>query len=304
MPSRERPSFIFSILKESYQSVTRNALISTAAALAIIAAMLVLGVFIIFSANTYTLTSFAEDNLEIRIFLKEGVSEEQKGNLYNALTENESVKSVVFESKEEALENFANELEDNSDLLDIYTEEDNPLPESFIVKANSLDELAGIRDMAEEYEDEVEYVRYQEDLFNSIRNFTTFVNVVAIFLLIVISIIAFFLIYNTIRLTVANRKTEIEIMKDVGATDTYIRTPFILTGSFLGLISAFISVLLVSILYYYVIGFVNGSLLIGFQGAYVTPQQLIAIILFSFTAYGLCIGSIGAAIATHKYLNV
>lgn len=303
-PSRERSSYFTSILRESYQSITRNALISTAAAFSIIAALLILGIFIVFTANVNTMTKAAEESLDIQIFLKDGVTQEQKDALEQELRENPDVANVEFESKAQALENFSGSLSEYSDILSEYDSENNPLPESFIVQAVSADRLSAIRDMASEYSDEVEYVRYQESFISSLTRFTSFVNLFSVVLMVIMSLIALFLIYNTIRLTVVNRQREIEIMKYIGATDNFIQLPFVLEGIFIGLISALLSAMLVCMVYYYFIGYLNGSMLVRFQGSLVAPGQVLAIIVVSFIAYGLIIGSVGAAIATRKYLDV
>lgn len=304
MPSRRRPSYLSGIIKESFQSITRNTLVSVAAIVSIIAALLILGIFIIFSVNVSQMTSMAQENTEIKIFLKEGISQEQKDSLFSILDDDERISSVEFESKEEALENFRESLSGYKDLLSSYTAEDNPLPESFIVKTYNIEDLAAIRDMANEYTDEVEYVRYQESFIDSLTRFSNFINYMSLGLIIVMSVISFFLIYNTIRLTVANRQKEIAIMKSIGATNSYIRIPFVLEGTFLGLISAFLSILLVILVYYYIIGFLSGNLLFSTSTLLVTPREMIILILVSFILYGAVIGSVGAAFATRRYLHV
>ncbi len=304
MPSHNRPSYLPSIIKESFQSISRNTLISIAAIVSIIATLLILGIFIIFSVNVSQLTQVAEENSEIQIFLLEGVTQEQKDNLLEILENDERVSEVTYESKEEALENFSKSLNNYQELLGDYTEENNPLPESFIVKTYNIEDLAAIRDLANEYKDEVEYVRYQESFINSLSNFTQFIRILSIGLIAIMSVIAFFLIYNTIRLTVANRRKEISIMKSIGATNSYIQIPFILEGTFIGLISAFLSVLLVILVYYYVIGYLSGNLIFSTSTLFISPRNIIILILISFTLYGAIIGSIGAAFATRRYLEV
>lgn len=304
MPSRERSSYIPSIIKESFQGISRNALISLAAGFSIIAALLILGIFLVFTANVNALTQVAEDNLEIQIFLKEGISQEQKDNLYQTLLDDPLVSSIIFESKEEALENFTESLNDYNGLLSEYDSSNNPLPESYIVKAYNTDDLIELRDLANSFTEEVEYVKYEENYISSLTSFTSFVNIFSFILLIVMSLIALFLIYNTIRLTVANRKKEIEIMKYIGATDTFIQLPFVLEGTFLGIISAIISVLLVCMVYYYLIGYLNGSIFFTFRDAIVTPGSILFVVFLCFIAYGIIIGSLGAIIATRKYLDV
>ncbi len=304
MPSHERSSYLPSIIRESLRSISRNKLIAVAAILSIIAALLILGLFIIFSVNISQLTEMAENNSDVKIFLKEGVTQEQKDNFYDILAEDPQVSEITYESKEQALENFSESLNEYSELLSEYAGQDNPLPDSYIVKAHNIDDLASIRDLAYEYPDVVEYVRYQESYISSITSFSNFIYYISIGLVVVMSIIAFFLIYNTIRLTVASRDKEISVMKSIGATNQYIQIPFVLEGTFIGLISAFLSVLLICLVYYYVIGYLSGSFFFTLGSAIVSPENIIFVILISFILYGMLIGSIGAALATRKYLEV
>lgn len=304
MRSRERSSYFSSIIRESFQSITRNSLMSTAAAVSIIAAMLILGVFLIFSANIAKMTQTVENNLEIKVFLKEGVSEAQKEVLYQALLADPNVEDVRYESKREALDNFSNSLKDYTGLLDSYTDENNPMPESYIVKATSGDKLAEIKEAAAAHTDSVEYVKYEENFITSLMKFNNFINFFSISLMIVMSVIALFLIYNTIRLTVVNRRREIEIMKYIGATDSFIQTPFVLEGTFLGVISAVFALLLIRVVYYYLLGIVNGSVMTTLQSSFVSPGFLMWIIFGCFMVYGIIVGAAGAVIATRKYLNV
>lgn len=301
---REHPSYIPSILKESFISITRYKLITTAASISIIAALLILGVFIVFTLNVNQLTTAAESNLQIRIFLKDDVDEGEKELLYETLEGDERISNIEFESKEEALENFSNSLSDYSDLLDSYTGSNNPLPESYIVNTYNTEDLAAIRDLANEYSNVVEYVRYQESYINSLTSFTNFINILSLALLIIMSVIALFLIYNMIRLTVENREQEIEIMKSLGATNSFIRTPFILEGTFIGILSAIISILFICMIYYYLVGYLSGSILFSINSFLVPPEQIVLSIVLSFLAYGSIIGSIGAAFAMNKYLNL
>lgn len=304
MPSRERSSYFSSILKETAQSLSRNTLISIAAVISIIAALIILGLFIIFTANVNKMTNAAESNSEIKIFLRDAISDEQRTNFYQILEDDDRISEITYESKEEALENFTEHLNEYSGLLSNYSGENNPLPESYIVKAYNIEDLAQIKELAEQYPDVVEYVRYRENFIDSLTNFSNFVNYLSLGLLIIMSVIALYLIYNTIRLTVSNRSKEIEIMKSVGATNEFIQIPFILEGTFIGLVASILSLLLICLVYYYGIGFLSGSLFFTVEEVIVTPGNLVLLLLISFVLYGGIIGSAGAAFATHKYLDV
>ena len=246
---------------------------TTAAAVSIVAALIILGVFILFSTNVQQLTSSVESNLEIKVFLKEGTTEEQKATIYEALKSDPNTESVRFESKAEALDNFSTQLQDYTDILGSYSDSDNPLPESYIVTAKNGDEIQSIVTAANNLQDEgVEYVKYGENYVNSLLRFNNFINIISVAMLIIMSVIALFLIYNTIRLTVVNRQREIQIMKYVGATDRYIQAPFVLEGILLGTISAVVAVLFIRLAYLYILGMVTGSVLMSIANSLISPN--------------------------------
>lgn len=305
MSSHEKPTYAPSILREAYQSLTRNALMTTAAAVSIVAALIILGVFILFSTNVQQLTSSVESNLEIKVFLKEGTTEEQKATIYEALKSDPNTESVRFESKAEALDNFSTQLQDYTDILGSYSDSDNPLPESYIVTAKNGDEIQSIVTAANNLQDEgVEYVKYGENYVNSLLRFNNFINIISVAMLIIMSVIALFLIYNTIRLTVVNRQREIQIMKYVGATDRYIQAPFVLEGILLGTISAVVAVLFIRLAYLYILGMVTGSVLMSIANSLISPNLVFGQLSLVFLLYGIVIGAVGAVIVTRKFLDV
>ena len=137
------------------------------------------------------------------------------------------------------------------------------------------------------YQDKgVEYVKYGEEYINALLNFNHFANTMSI------------------KLTVFARRKEIGIMKYVGATDAYIRTPFVLEGTFLGLIAAVMAVMIVRLAYYYILGMLGGSVLLPMTSALATPDQVMGQLIFFFTVYGVVIGAVGSVFAIRKFLDV
>ncbi|MGI6108931.1 MAG: permease-like cell division protein FtsX [Eubacteriaceae bacterium] len=305
MPSREKPTYAPSIFREAFQSLTRNALMTTAAAVSIVAALIILGVFILFSSNIQQMTANVESNLEIKVFLKDGTTDAQKETIYETLKSDPNTDSIRFETKAEALDNFSSQLQDYTDLLGSYSSSDNPLPESYIVTAKNGEDIQSIVTAANSLKDNgVEYVKYGENYINSLLRFNHFINVVSIVMLVIMSVIALFLIYNTIRLTVVNRSREIQIMKYVGATDRYIQAPFVLEGILLGTISAAAAVLFIRLAYLYVLGMVNGSVMLNVSNSLISPNMVFGQLSLIFILYGIVIGAVGAVIATRKFLDV
>lgn len=305
MSQREKPNYLPSIMREAAQSLDRNRLMTIAAAISIVAALIILGVFILISTNIQRATKNVESNLEIKVFLKDDTTAEQKETIYQALIGDPNVDSVRFETKAEALDNFSSQLQDYTDLLDSYTGDNNPLPESYILTVKNGDDIQSVVSLANSYQDQgVEYVKYGENYVNSLLRFNHFINIVSVVILVIMSVIALFLIYNTIRLTVVNRSREIQIMKYVGATDLYIQAPFVLEGIFLGVISAAIAVLFIRLAYLYILGQVNGLVMLSISDTFIAPNEIFAQLSAVFFGYGILVGTIGSIIATRKFLDV
>ena len=307
------------ILRDTAQSMQRNSLMSIAAVFSIIAALIILGIFLVLTINIRQATANVESQLEMKIFLKVDYTEEQRAGLERDLKANPLISEVRFETKDEALENFSSSLDDYTGLLSDFSSENNPMPASFIIQVKDSESMDDVKAFALTYQDKgVEYVKYGEEYINALLNFNHFANTMSIVVLIVLSVISLFLIYNTIKLTVFarrkeigiikltvfNRAREISIMKYVGATDAYIRTPFVLEGTFLGLIAAVVAVMIVRLAYYYILGMLGGSVLLPMTSALATPDQVMGQLIFFFTVYGVVIGAVGSVFAIRKFLDV
>lgn len=291
--------------KEAMQSMKRNSLISIAAVISIVAALIILGVFLVLSINIRNATGNVESNLEIKAFMSSDYSQEQKSDFEEALAKNPAITSVHFESEEEALSNFSSTIEDYSNLLSNFNAGNNPLPASFVIKAKDAESLEEVKAFISSYEGKgIEYIKHGEDYINALMNFNRFMNTLSVVMLVVLSLISFYLIYNTIRLTMFARRKEINIMKYIGATNAYIQTPFVLEGTILGIIGALVSVLVLRFGYYYLLGAVSSTMMISVTSALASPNAILTQLLFIFVAYGVVIGTAGSVFAIRKFLDV
>lgn len=295
-----------SVLRDTVQSIKRNSLMSLASVLSITAALIILGIFLVLTINIHQATSNIESGLQMQIFMKQEHTEEQKNNLQTELESNNLIAEVKYESKEEALQNFSSSLQSYSGLMSSFNDSNNPMPDSFVVKAKDAQSMEQIKQAIEnsKQKDSIEYIKYGEDYVQALTNFNHFVNILCIVVVLVLSVISYFLIYNTIKLTVFARRKEIGIMKYVGATDSYIRTPFILEGAFLGIIAALVATMAIRTGYFYVLGFLGGSALLPISVNLASPSMVVAYIVLFFLAYGILIGTLGSMFAIRKFLDV
>ena len=297
-----------STIRDAGQSLRRNSLMSLASIISMTAALIILGIFLVITMNIRQITKHVEGNLQIQVYMTENCTQQQKDGLKNYLNSNNLIQSVKYESKATALKNFSNQLNSSSDLTDTFNAKNNPMPESYIVRAKNADNLGKIKKQISQYNKKnnagIEYIKYGKDYIKALTNFSHFINLFCIFVVIVLSVISYFLIYNTIKLTVFARRKEIGIMKYVGATDGYIRAPFILEGAFLGIIAALAATLAVRTGYFYILGYLSGNALIPITANLSSPAALIGQIVIFFLVYGILIGTIGSRVAIRKFLDV
>ena len=297
-----------STIRDAGQSLRRNSLMSLASIISMTAALIILGIFLVITMNIRQITKHVEGNLQIQVYMTENCTQQQKDGLKNYLNSNNLIQSVKYESKATALKNFSNQLNSSSDLTDTFNAKNNPMPESYIVRAKNADNLGKIKKQISQYNKKnnagIEYIKYGKDYIKALTNFSHFINLFCIFVVVVLSVISYFLIYNTIKLTVFARRKEIGIMKYVGATDGYIRAPFILEGAFLGIIAALAATLAVRTGYFYILGYLSGNALLPITANLSSPAALIGQIVIFFLVYGILIGTIGSRVAIRKFLDV
>lgn len=293
------------VVRDTMKSIERNNLMSAASVLSVIAALIILGIFLILTINVQEVTKDVESKLELKIFLQSDFTDTQKETIQQALEKSDLIENVSFESAEEALEKFTVSLEDYAPLLSGYNSENNPMPASFVVRVTDPNDMEEVQTLAMSFKNQgVEYVRYGQEYVEALVNFNKFTNTLSIVVLVVLSMISIFIIYNTIKLTVFARRREIGIMKYVGATNAYIRAPFILEGTVLGLMGAIVAFLIIRITYYYILGLVGGNLFLPVDATLASPDAVMGQLIFFFLIYGGFIGAVGSVFAIRKFLDV
>lgn len=238
---------------------------------------------------------------EIQIFLENDVTEEQLNKIEATAKNNEGVLSVIFQSKEQALEIMKEDWDDNAYLLE-GIEVDNPLPDSFIVQLKDIEYADSVVNSVQELKG-VEGVQYYEDIIDKMVMFANYIRIGGFIIIGILVFVSVFIISNTIKITVTARKREINIMKYVGATNGYIRGPFIIEGILVGLIGAILSILIVNYGYGYFFNTVNDKLYVLFTIYLVPPIALIKDISIMFIAIGAGIGALGSLVSLKRFLN-
>jgi cell division transport system permease protein len=282
---------------EGLRSVVRNKLMSVASIITVTAALFILGIFIALVMNVNNLTNTTISKIELEGYLKDEPTISMQHAMLSTLSSIKGVKSIEFVSKEQALINLKSMLGDNKQLAE-GLEAQNPLPASYIIKVDNPSDVAYVSKQLNSMN-----VFYKiidgKSIVDKIIKFTGFIKIASFVLMLLLGAISIALIVNTIKLTVFARKKEIGIMKYIGATDWYIRWPFIIEGITLGLIGGIVSILLITITYSYAINLISVNLRL-FQ--MVTTSEVINNIGFLFCLIGMLIGGVGSGFSIRKFL--
>ncbi len=279
--------------KEASVGLGRNGLMTIATVVTITLSLIVLGSFYIVIANTNFLMDMAKDVLELRVYLQDGADPYA---LQSKIIEYQGVKDVTYIPKEEG----AKWLEKNLGVKDLFKATDNPLPNMINIK---LRDDAKVKTLAKKVEalDGIDEVEYGETFVEAMLVVVQIIWALGISLVTIIGIVVLYIIVNTIRITVFARRKEIEIMKLVGATDWFIRWPFMIEGILLGLIGSLIALLLLSKGYSLSVQYIK-------QMAPFIPllaEQVINRQMFVLMAtLGLFFGVLGSMLSLKKFLRV
>ena len=288
-------------LKQAFVQMGRNKGMYFTSIMAITAMMLILGLFFVSFVNVNLFTKEIEKDYNvIQVYMKEGVKPEEIAEANKTLESVEGVESVEHINKEQALEILKERWGDNAFLLDNLPK--NPLPESFTIYVSDKDSANRLASTAEAITtvDDVVYYRETIEKMAQISHFIELGSIIAMAFLVIVSII---IVANTIKLTVFNRETEIGIMKYLGATDAFVRAPFIWGGIIVGILSAGIATGLTHLIYSKVVELIGSDVTRILSVNTVSAEKLTPVLLAMFLVLGVIIGAIGSMISIRRFLD-
>lgn len=288
-------------LKQAFSQMARNKGMYFTSVLAITAMMLILGLFFVAFVNVNLFTATIEKDYNvIQVYLAEGSSPETADAAGKSLESLDGVEKVEFVTKDQALVTLKDRWGDNGYLLDNLPK--NPLPDSFMVYVKDKDAANAVAAAAPEIEgiDDVVYYRDTIEKLAKVSHFIEMGSLIAMAFLVIVSII---IVANTIKLTVFNREKEIGIMKYLGATDWFVRAPFIWGGIIVGTLSAFIAAGLTHLIYSKIVDIIGGDIMRIMSVTVVPASYLTKNILIIFLCLGVSIGVCGSIISIRKFLD-
>ena len=289
-------------LKQAFSQMGRNKGMYFTSVLAITAMMLILGLFFVAFVNVNLFTrSIEKDYNVIQIYLKDGNKPEVTESVGETLRKTDGVVKVEYVTKDEALLTLKDRWGENGYLLENLPE--NPLPDSYTVHVKDKDAANSVAAAAPGIEgvDDVVYYRDTIEKLAQVSHFIELGSIVAMAFLVIVSIV---IVANTIKLTVFNRKKEIGIMKYLGATNWFVKAPFLWGGIIVGVLSSVIATGLTYLIYSKITGIIGGDILRILSVSVVPADQLTLTLLVSFLVLGIGIGVIGSSISIRKFLDV
>lgn len=292
------------LIGEGFKNVFKNKKSTIASLVIMCATMFVFGIFFAVSQNVNHITKTIEEQQGMEVFILDEATVEQKEELKNKIRSNQYVNTITEKSKEDALEEMKTMFKDRKSLWDTYGGDNNPFKASFIV---TLTDLTKADEVKTEIESSsiISSVEIKSDTINALIKIADGINIITTIILVILVFISIFIITNTIKLTVHARRKEISIMKYVGATNGFIRWPFMVEGMLIGLISVLISLLILAFSYNAVITQIEQSLINNrLNIPLLTFPELFQTLLIVYLVLGIGIGALGSAISMKKYLEV
>ncbi len=291
----------FYTLKQSFLQVFRNRAMALASVFAITAMMLILSIFFVLVININTAAQAIKDDYDsIEIFLVDETTAKEAEVIINDIKKQEGVDNAYFKSKDQALTDLRARWGENAYLLDTLVE--NPLPNSVVIEIGELEKAEAIADKAGTYEG-IEDIKFYKETVDKLLSATRFIQIAAIVLMVFLIIVSIVVVSNTIKLTVLNRSREINIMKYIGATNWFIRGPFLGEGIIIGILSAAISVGITALGYSKLVDAIGEQIFSILSVPMVPADFLTMYFAWIFLALGVSIGACGSIISMRKFLD-
>ncbi len=294
-----KPHTIIHLFKEGFAGLWKNRMMALASMATIILSLLVLGISYSIAQNFEHIVKQIEVQMGITAYINEQYTDADITRLQDHIENLTNVVNVDFISKDAALKIFAGE---DLELYHKY-KDDNPLPRSFEIKVSEATYQANVVENLNRIEGlEISYFEAETQIFVELNNS---IQIFSMFLISLLIMIALLLINNTIKLTVYVRKKEIEIMKNIGATDNFIRIPFLIEGLTIGIIGAIIPAFIIVRIYQIAEDYLSVILLNLVGGISLRSINSILIELVPiYLILGVCVSALGSGVAIRRHLKV
>lgn len=290
------------MLKEGLKNLWRNRMMSLASIGSVTATLIILGLIFILIFNINGIAEGAKEQFDsIQVYLEDNLDQERIDEIGKEISAIEGLKKIEFESRSDALKKMKERWGDHGYLLEDL--EKNPLPNSYIIYLNNIEDSEDVVEKIKNINN-IDEVKFHKDIIDKLIGMTNFIRLVGLIIIIILVSISVFIIGNTIKLTVAARSREINIMKYVGATNWFIRWPFFIEGTMLGLFGSVFALVIIFFTYNYVYGIATTKLYVILTAYLIPVNQVLDNLLLIFIVLGSGIGALGSISSMKKYLKV
>lgn len=293
------------LMAEGFRNVFKNKKSTGASIMIMCATMMIFGLFFLIGENVNHMVKEIESEQGMQVFMVKDATEEQAKELGEKLKSLSNVAKVTYVSKEDAFNVMKEKYGDNADkALKGYDVNKNPFKVSYVVTLLELEKSNEVKSEIEKFEN-IDSIQMRDKTINALVNIANGIRWVSGGILVLLIVISIFIIANTIKLTVHARRKEISIMKYVGATNGFIRWPFIVEGIIIGIISAMISIVILGLAYNFVTEqILRSSITSMINLNLLTFSDIFTLVIVVYLGLGIGIGTLGSVISMRKYLEV
>lgn len=289
-------------LKDGFKSVFRNFSLSLASISCITITLILVAVSIILSENIKNFTDDIEKDVTIVVYVDKDATEDDRKAIELKIEFLDNIESVTFMSKEDIRKDMASDSDGLGTILNEYDETNNPLLDEYLVKVKDTEKI-GVTAKKIEGIDKVNTVKYGEGMVEELVKIFDIVKKITLGIVAGLIIVTAFLISNTIKITISNRKRQIEIMRLVGASNSYIKLPFFFEGIILGFLGSILPILISC--YGYVILYDKlGGILFTEVISLVSPEKILLNLSIILVSIGVLVGAFGSYKAVRRYLKI
>ena len=291
------------LIGEGFANVFKNKKSTGASLMIMCATMIIFGIFLILGENINHFVDEVESVQGVQVFINNDATQEQIDEIGDKIRQIDGVSTVEYVSKDDALQQMKDRFGDKQDLLEGY-EENNIFPASYVVTLTDLTKSQEVQDQILTF-DNIKKITSKDETVTTLINLANGIKIVTGVILVLLVIISIFIIANTIKLTVHARRKEISIMKYVGATNGFIRWPFIVEGMIIGIFASIISIAIVGFAYNIIAQkLISSEFMQVINMSLVTFGDMFNSIIFVYMLLGIGIGAVGSVISMRKYLKV
>ena len=293
------------LVNQGIENIWKNRMMAFASFCVLLASLLLVGISVLFYMNITSMIGGVEDKNEVIVYLDEDTTDSEISEFQGELQKLGNIQSITFYSREQAFEDLKKSMSDYEVLFDSLGD-DNPLIDGFRIKIQNIDYISDTIAQIEQL-DHVYSIRAPMDFVNLLTEIRKIVTLICSVLIIALLIICIVIISNTTKASVFARREEIQIMKYVGATNTFIRVPFFVEGLLTGLLAGAVALVITWFAYDSLVELLTGQAdflsVIG-MGSIIPFKKVVGRVMLTYLGAGGLFGALGAIFSMRKHLNV